>query len=122
MTVTIPTQNIDASTAGGRQPHRHLRRDQFDKPPPRPAIFEIASKVASIDVQPAPRRDRNRQPVGPSTVGTAATGRNRHGSQLDDGGRAHPERIAGGADRHPRSSGDSHGRCRFHIAITSPSR
>jgi len=54
LTVTIPAQNIDAST-----PADVSRVDIFaatsSTPPPRPRIFEIATKVASIEVQPAVR-------------------------------------------------------------------
>jgi predicted small lipoprotein YifL len=54
LTITIPSQNIDAST-----PADVSRIDIFavtaDTPPPRPRIFEIAAKVASVDVRPAPR-------------------------------------------------------------------
>jgi hypothetical protein len=54
LTLTIPNQNIDAST-----PADVSRIDIFAvtmmTAPPRPRIFEIATKVASIDVQPAPR-------------------------------------------------------------------
>jgi hypothetical protein len=54
LTVTIPTQNIDAST-----PADVSRIDIFgatsSSPPARTRIFEIATKVASIDVQPVTR-------------------------------------------------------------------
>ena len=54
LTITIPTQNIDAST-----PADVSRIDVYGAtsltPPPVSRIFEIASKVASVDVQPPPR-------------------------------------------------------------------
>jgi hypothetical protein len=54
LTVTIPTQNIDTST-----PADVSRIDIFGvttlTTPPRTRIFEIATRVATIDVQPAPQ-------------------------------------------------------------------
>ena len=54
LTVTIPTQNIDMST-----PADVSRVEIFgvtsSTPPPRARIFEIASRVATIDVQPVVR-------------------------------------------------------------------
>jgi hypothetical protein len=56
LALTIPTQNIDAST-----PADVARIDVFgvtsQTPPPRTRFFDVATKVASIDVQPAVRPD-----------------------------------------------------------------
>lgn len=57
VTLTIPAQNIDAS-----MPADVSRIDVFGTtsltPPTLARIYEIASKVASIDVKPAPRPDQ----------------------------------------------------------------
>jgi len=81
LTFTIPTQNIDASS-----PADVSRIDIFGvtsvTPPPRQRIFEIASKVASIDVQPAvrpgqePAAGANVQPSSLPPQGATVTVRN----------------------------------------------
>ena len=62
LTITIPTQNIDAST-----PADVSRIDVYGAtsltPPPASRIFEIASKVASVDVQAAPRPEEKGGPA-----------------------------------------------------------
>jgi hypothetical protein len=58
ITLTIPAQNLDAST-----PADVSRIDLYGAtsltPPPLARIFEIASKVASVEVKPPPRPDQN---------------------------------------------------------------
>jgi len=62
LTITIPTQNIDSST-----PADVSRIDVYGAtsltPPPVSRIFEIASKVASVDVQAAPRPEEKGEPA-----------------------------------------------------------
>jgi hypothetical protein len=66
LTLTIPTQNIDAST-----PADVSRIDIFGAtsltPPPVARIFEIATKVASVDVQP-PAPPAGTEAATPPTV------------------------------------------------------
>ncbi len=88
--------------AGGRQPHRHLRRDQFD------AAAARRGSSRSRRRSPASTCSRPRGPGQEPAAGAAGQpsalppqGATVTVRELDDRGRARPERIAGGADRHP---------------------
>ena len=97
LTVTIPAQNIDAST-----PADISRIDVFAvtslTPPPRARIFEIATRVASLGVQPVPR------------PGQADTGAAPHEHSLSTG---HPPQIMQASFTPPPASrAGRRGRCR----------
>lgn len=65
VTLTIPAQNLD-----GSMPADVSRIDLYGAttltPPPLARIFEIASKVASVEVKPAPRPEQNGVAAEPS--------------------------------------------------------